>query len=210
MGIGARQGQHPVDPFDGVGEAIARSPIGTERGHKAERQLGVPAVDGPRESRAEIVALRVERGSVSPAVATPQRPVGAVAFGDGEEVLGVALAHDLGVGPRHEPLAGVRAHRFEHREAGRLVRPRAAHQEALGDEAVERVEVGAGDGLRGVDGGAAREDGEPGEERLLVVASSSWLQSIVARSVRWRAGASPGPAPRTRCRRVEPLGDLGR
>ena len=207
MGVGARQGQHPVDPFDGLGEAIARSPIGTEGGHQAERPLGVPAVDGPRESRAEVVALRVERRSVGPAVGTPQRPVGAVTLGDGEEVLAVALAHDLGVGPRREPLGGVGAHGLEHQQPGRLVRTSAAHQEALGDQPVERVQVGAGDGLRRLHGGAAGEDPEAREARLLVVVE----QVVAPVDRRAQRSLARGRVARARAERgVEPLGDLRR
>ena len=40
MGVRARQAQHPVGPFDDLGEAIARSPIETEGGHQASARSG--------------------------------------------------------------------------------------------------------------------------------------------------------------------------
>jgi hypothetical protein len=46
----------------------------------------------------------------------------------------------------------------------------APHEQALGDEPVERVDVGPGDRLRCLHGGAAGEDREAREARLFVVA----------------------------------------
>jgi len=119
----------------------------------------------------------------------------------------VALAHDLGVGPRREPLRGVGAHGLEHQQPGRLVRTSAAYQEALRDQPVEGVQVGAGDSLRRLDRGAAGEDPEAREARLLVV-----VEQVVAPVDR----RAQRPLARGRVawacaeRGVEPLGDLGR
>ena len=120
-------------------------------------------------------------------------------LGQGEKVAVVALTDGFRVGGGREALAGVRADRLEHRQPRGAVWLPAAHEQALGDEAVERVEVGAGDRLRRLHRRAAAEDGEPRETRLARPrVSSSWLQSIVARSVCWRAGASRAPAPNAR------------
>ena len=82
----------------------------------------------------------------------------------------VALAHRFAVRQGREALAGVRPHRFQHPEPGGSVFLVAAHEQALGDEPVERVDVGAGDRLRRLHGGAAGEDREAREARFLVVA----------------------------------------
>ena len=99
----------------------------------------------------------------------------------------VALAHRFPVRQRREALAGVRAHRFQHPEPGGSVFRVAAHEQALGDEPVERVEAGAGDRLRRLHGGAAGEDREAREARFLVVAEQA-VAPVDRRAQRLLAG----------------------
>ena len=80
---------------------------------------------------------------------------------------------------------------------GSPVGRRSAPDEALVDERRQRLEdveaLLAADGLGRIERPAAGEDGEPGEERALLVVEQPWLHSSVARSVRWRPGRSCAP-----------------
>ena len=72
----------------------------------------------------------------------------------------------------------------------------AAHEQALGDQAVERVEAGAGDRFGRLRPSRRRRRRRTrAKHRCSASLSSSWLQSMVARSVCWRAGASRGARP---------------
>ena len=138
----------------------------------------------------------------------PEGPLGSVALCEGEEVTVMALANRLGIDPGREALARVRAHHLEHHQPGGPVGARAAYQEALGDEAIEHVEVGAGDVLRRLDRRAAGEHSKAGEALLLVV-----VEQVVApvdrRAQRplacWRI---PRAGRRRAESRVQALGDL--
>ena len=86
-----------------------------------------------------------------------------------------------------EPLRRELADRLEHRRSGR----RRRRDEALVDERLEHVDVRLADGLGRLERAAAREDGEPREQLLLVsrrAAPSSRRSSPC--SVRWRSGRS--------------------
>ena len=76
----------------------------------------------------------------------------------------MSLEDLAGLLPVLESLGGEFADRLQHPEAVAGVA-----QEALVDERLEDVEVGVADVFGGVEGAAAGEDGEAGEELLLVV-----------------------------------------
>ena len=105
----------------------------------------------------------------------------------------MSLEDPAGLQLVREPLGGELADRLQHPEAVAGVA-----EEALLDERLEDVEVGVADVFGGVEGAAAAEDGEAGEElsaRLSV--SSSCDHSIVARRVCWRGSASRPPLSRS-------------
>ena len=121
----------------------------------------------------------------------------------------MALADGFGVGRR--PRSARRRRRGPSRACPAGSAPSrlpAAHEQALGDEPVERVDAGAGDRLRRLDGGAAGEHREAREARLLVV-----VEQVVApvdrRAQRPLAGGRVARARAERAeRRVQALGDL--
>ena len=97
-----------------------------------------------------------------------------------------------------EPLAGVLAHRLQHEQTAFRAGAATAQEQLLVHQSLQRVEVGAGHRLGGLDRGPAGEHGEPARTpRASGALRRRWLQSIVARSVRWRSGASRGPPPST-------------
>jgi hypothetical protein len=83
-----------------------------------------------------------------------------------------------------------------------------AHEQALGDQAVERVELGAGDRLGRGDGGAAGEHRERREARLLAVAEQfvapvdRCSKRLLARGRVARTDGQPGE------RHIQALGEL--
>ena len=210
MGVGARQVQGLVDPVHGVGVAVSHDPVAAERRRQRERPLGARLRDRPAESRVEVVDLGVQPGEVLPGAGTPKRAIGSVALGEREVVAIVVLAHGLDVGRGGEALAGVGADRLEHPQPGWRERVLASHEQALGDQAVERVQSGGGDRLGRLDGRAAGEHREPREAALLVVAEQlvapvdSGAQRLLARGCVARARA------RRAERGIEAVGDLGR
>ena len=103
---------------------------------------------------------------------------------------------------RVEPLERELPDRLEHPEALLAVRIGAAADEALVEQRRQRVEVGAADLLRVLEGGAAAEHREPREERLLFLAE----QVVAPRDRRAQRGvAFVGVA--TALEKVEPLPD---
>jgi hypothetical protein len=92
-----------------------------------------------------------------------------VALGERQEEAVVALANRFPVVDGFELLPGVLPDRFQHSQSAGSVGLPTAHEQALGDEPVERVDAGAGQGLRRLDGGAAGEHREAGEARLFVL-----------------------------------------
>ena len=81
-----------------------------------------------------------------------------------QEIVGVALPETVTVSLVLESLGGVLADRLQHPEA--LLR---VPQQALVDERLQDVEARADDLLGRLEGAAAAEDREPGEERLLLL-----------------------------------------
>ena len=116
----------------------------------------------------------------------------------------MALAHRFAVRNRREALGGVRADGFQHSQPGNPVAS-AAHEQALGHEPVERVDVGAGDRLRRLHRRAAGERGEAREARLLVVAEQP-VAPVDGRAQRLLAGGrvarTPAGAPSAASRRT--------
>ena len=115
----------------------------------------------------EVVDLGVQPGEVLAGVGTPKRAFGSVALGEREVVAIVVLAHGLDIGRGGEALAGVGADRLEHPQPGGRERVPASHEQALGDQAVERVQSAGGDRLGRLDGRAAGEHREAREAPLL-------------------------------------------
>ena len=93
------------------------------------------------------------------------RQLGRALLGESEELPGVACVEIVALAGCLQPLDGELADRLEHPEALAGV-----PEEALVDERLEGVEVGAGDLLGCLEGAAAAEDGQPGEQALLLVA----------------------------------------
>jgi hypothetical protein len=75
----------------------------------------------------------------------------------------MSLADLAGFQPVREALGGEFANRLQHPEA-----PAGVAQQALVDERLQDVEAGVADVCGRVEGAAAGEDGEAGEELLLV------------------------------------------
>ena len=141
-------------------------------GHLEGLTRGV-LLDRPLEGGAEVLDLAVQSREVLATVRAVDRRIGPVASSHGLEVAEVALTHRFAVWNGREALGCVRPHRFQHPEPGGPVFLAAAHEQALGDEPVERVDAGAGDRLRGLHGGAAGEHREAREARFLVVAEQA-------------------------------------
>ena len=131
-----------------------------------------------------------------------------MALGHGQKEAVVALADGLLVAGGREALGGVGADRLEHHQSRRPVGVLAAHEQALGDQAVERVKTGGGDRFGGLHRRAAGEHREPGEAGLLGVAEQvvapvdGRAQCLLARRCIAGAGAERSE------RLVEALGDL--
>ena len=110
----------------------------------------------------------------------------------------MALADGCLVCVGREALGSVVADRFEHGQPGGRVPVRAASEQALGNKAIERVEVRGGDGFSRMHGGAAGKHGKPRKARLLgvthqVVASiNGRAQRLLARGRVAGAGAERG------------------
>ena len=209
MGVGARQAERLVDPVHRVRVAVSHDPVAAERRRQRERAFGAWPARSP--SRAPRGGCRYRRRAWrdAPCGAGPQSAaIGAVALGEREEVAVVALADGVAVGGGGEALAGVGADRLQHPQPGGRVRVLAAHEQALGDEPVERVEAGAGDRLGRLDGGAAGEHREAREARLLVVAEQR-VAPVDRRAQRLLAGGRVAGAGAERGERgVQALGDL--
>ena len=143
-------------------------------------------------------------------VGSPELPIGAVPLREREVVTGVAVPHRRGVTLLREALAGERPDRVEHREPRRFSRSAVAHEQALGHEPVERVEIRAGDRLRRADRRPAGEYGEAGEGALLGLVEQR-VAPVDRRAQRPVAGGRIAGARAERAEGgVEPLRDLGR
>jgi hypothetical protein len=117
----------------------------------------------------EVVDLGVELGEMLLATGAPQRLFGAVTLGQCEVVAEVALIDRLAIGGGREAIGGVGADRLEHHQSRWGVRVLAAHEQALGHQAVQRVKARTGDRLDRLYRRAAREHREARETRLLGV-----------------------------------------
>ena len=80
-----------------------------------------------------------------------------------KEMIGVAASELIGLGPLYEAIERVLADRLQHPEAVASVA-----KEALVDERLEDVEVGVAHVFGRLQGAAAGEDGQPGEQPLLL------------------------------------------
>ena len=86
-------------------------------------------------------------------------------LGEREEVLGVAPAHGVGLSGCLQPLRRELADRLQHPEAAVL----ADADEAFVHERLEGVEVGVAHFLHSFERAASREDGQAGEQALLLL-----------------------------------------
>ena len=126
-------------------------------------------------------------------------------FRQTEEIVGVALPETVTVFLVLESLDGVLADRLQHPEA--LLR---IPEQALVDERLQHVEVRADDLLGLLEGAAAAEDREPGEEGLLLI------RQQVVRPLDRRPqgplalGCVAGAAGQERQSALQTLEDLGR
>ena len=166
MVVGSWQIECSIDPIDGLRVAVSLKPVGPERGTHRERGFRRRLADRPSKRDTEVVDVGVKRGEVRLAACAPERLFAAVRCADSEEVVVVALTDGVDVGRCRKALLGVGADRLEHHQPRLAVWLPAAHEQALGDEAVERVQTGAGDRLRRLHRRAAGEDGEAREAAL--------------------------------------------
>jgi len=147
MGIGAGDVQRAVDPVHRVRMAVSDPPVLADRARHRECLLGAALADRPVKGGVHVVAFGIELGQVLVSVRATERLFGCMKLGRGEEVPVVALADGFLVGGGREALGGVGPDRFEHAQPGPGVPVPVTHKQVLGDEAVERVEAGAGDRL---------------------------------------------------------------
>ena len=168
MVSGAGKRERRVDPADGVGVAMAHPPVARERGAHGERPLGLRAGDGPAERGVEVLDVGIERAEVR--LAARHRRARARCR-RARRTRGSGRSGARGR-PRHQatPRSARRRTRGSSRASPAGVSIAVPpDQQALGDQAVDRVQVGAGDRLDRIDGRAAGEHGEAGERRPLVI-----------------------------------------
>ena len=152
----AREPAHPL-------ARVVDDPEVLDRRRELESQLHFAARERPLEGGADVVLLGC--GDV---VAHGSRHVERVRVDvrverDSQEELRMAVANVLRVRRFVEPLGAVLADRVQHSEAPAL----PAAEQALGEERLERVQVGPADRLRRLDREASSEDREAPEELLL-------------------------------------------
>jgi hypothetical protein len=146
------------------------------------------------ERGVEVVDVGVESGEVRLAAGAHEHPFRSVLLGQPEVVAVVPLADGPLVAGGGKALGGVGADRFEHPEPGDGVRV-AGDEHVLGDEPVERVEIGAGDRLGRLGGRAAGED-RKGREALLLGVAEHVVAPVDRRAQRPLAGGRiAGPLP---------------
>ena len=168
---GAGLAERLLDPVDRIRVAVARQPVLAERRTQFERlDCALSWRTAHLERGVDVVELGVEPGEVLLAARAAERLRSAVALGQRQEVAVVALADRFAVGDARQSARRRRRGPFPASPAGCAHRTVAAHEQALGDKPVERVDAGAGDRLRRLHRGAAGEHREAREARLLVIA----------------------------------------
>src|SRR3954447_3254936 len=131
-----------------------------------------------------------------------ERRVDPMALRQRQVVAEVVLTDRLAVRQRGEAFGRVGPNRFQHPQSGGSTRFGAADQRLL---ATSRSSVAT---PAPVIVSAAGTPAPPvntakrAKHACSSASSRAWLQSSVARSVRWRAGASRTPVPSTMCRRA--------
>ena len=155
-----------------------------------------------QSSTARTLSISGATRSKSQCRGTPIDRRGAGAVGELEQPVGLAPPQGVLLTRSVESLPCELADRLEHPEALLAVRVGAAADEALVEQRRQRVEIRVADRFGGVEGAAAAEDGEPGEQLLLVV-----VEQVVAPGDRraQRRVALVGVAPALE--QVEPLRD---
>ena len=128
-----------------------------------DRELGLAVVEEPVEARAEVVVIVLQPLQPGRLLGALQGRLGL--FGEREEVIRVPATDLVGLARGLEALTGKLADRLQHPEA-----PAGPPDEALVDERLQRVDVGADDLLGGVEGAAACEDRQPREQLPLRLA----------------------------------------
>src|SRR6266516_3199627 len=137
----------------------SRVPEPAERACELEVAQAVAVLQGI-ERTAEVVVLFLELSDPGQAKVEPLR-VGEL--GELDVVVGVPAAHRVGFASFLQQLAGVLADRLQHPEA--LLR---VPEQALVEQGLQAGDVGAGYLLGRLERAAAAEDGQAGEEPLLV------------------------------------------
>ena len=117
--------------------------------------------EAPLQRRPEVLDLGVQLGQPGPLAPGEQVWLGALRQ---SQVVAAMAPVNLGsVLVAGQPFAGVLAHRLEHEQTVVWGGPEAAQEQLLVDQALQRVDIGAGDRLGGVGRGPAGEHREPAE-----------------------------------------------
>ena len=207
--VGARQAQRAVDPVDCVRVAVPHHPVEAERRsieqarvRRRRRSTAQPSAAWRLSISASRWARCCLRSGPHNARSVPWH------CSDRQEIAEVTLAHSIRFSGGREALGCVGADRFQHPQPRRRMRVLSAHEQALGDKPFKRVEIGGRDRLSRLHRGAAREDREARETRLLRVAEQL-VAPVDGRAQRLLAGGRVA-SPCAECAKhgMQPLGDL--
>ena len=150
-----------VEPAAAFAPVTARPPEMPDRGADPKRDVGASVLECVPKDGAEVVVLRFD--PVVPDRRAPGQQLGACQLRKLEEEGAVPLPQDLSPAGLFDSLECELADRLQHPEALLCVA-----DEALLDERLQRVEVGAADGFGRFERAAAGEHGEPREQAPLV------------------------------------------
>ena len=150
-------------PAASLGDVAVHVPEQPQRPREPHRGVDLAVVEEPVEAPAEVVVLVLEALQPDSLLGALQERLGPL--GQREEPLRVPATDRVGVVRGREALAGQLADRLQHPEP-----PAGPPHEALVDQRLQPVDVGCDDLFGGVERAAAREDRQPREQPLLVVA----------------------------------------
>ena len=168
QGGGRLHGKRALRPVARFGEVAAHAPERGQSDHEPGRGLGVSGCDHVPQRRAEVVVVALENHE--PGLLVDACAVRRLRH-ERREVLGVARPQRFRLAADGELLERILPDDLEHQHA-RLALARRPEQ-AVRDERLELAQqdvlVDAADRGHGLDRRAAREDGETGEQSLLVL-----------------------------------------
>jgi len=150
---------------------------------RAGHQVPVFRNEEPGERRPQVRVVPFEQ--FEPLSLPLARQLGLGPLGEDQEMLGVATPQLGSLIKLVQPFDRVLPDGLEHPETLRGV-----PEKALVNQRLQAVERDAGDLLCRLKREAGGKDGEAGNKCCSTAPSSSWLHSIVARSVCWRGSAS--------------------